>query len=217
MDELRAYINKLRNDFCLQTLDEASVNKDPILQFAKWFKEAVEAKVPDPNAMILSTVSSEGKPTSRVVFLRNFNEDGFSFYTNYNSKKGKDINANPNVCLNFFWPQLERQLRVDGVATMQTTEESDLYFNSRPKESQLGAWASPQSEKVSSRKEIDEKMTKITEKFNGKEISRPPFWGGYTVKPISLEFWQGRPSRLHDRILYTILSDNSWKIERLAP
>ena len=217
MDELRAYINKLRNDFSLQTLDEALVNKDPVLQFAKWFKEAVEAKVPDPNTMIVSTVSPEGKPTSRVVSLRNFNKNGFSFYTNYNSKKGKDISANPNVCLNFFWPQLERQLRVDGVATMQTTEESDLYFNSRPKESQLGAWASPQSEKVSSRKEIDEKLAKITEKFNGKEISRPPFWGGYTVKPTSLEFWQGRPSRLHDRILYTILSDNSWKIERLAP
>lgn len=217
MDELRAYINGLRNEFSLQTLDEASVNKDPVLQFAAWFKEAVEAKIPDPNAMVISTVSPEGKPTSRVVLLRNFNEKGFTFYTNYNSKKGKDISVNPNVCLNFFWPQLERQLRVDGAAVMQTTAESDLYFNSRPKESKLGAWASPQSEKVSSRKEIDEKLAEITAKFNEKEISRPPFWGGYTIKPTSVEFWQGRPNRLHDRILYTLLNDDSWKIERLAP
>ena len=217
MDELRAYINGLRNDFSLQTLDETLVNKDPVLQFAAWFKEAVEAKIPDPNAMVISTVSLEGKPTSRVVLLRNFNEKGFTFYTNYNSKKGKDISANPNVCLNFFWPQLERQLRVDGTAVMQTAAESDLYFNSRPKESKLGAWASPQSEKVSSRKEIDEKLAEITAKFNEKEISRPPFWGGYTIKPTSVEFWQGRPNRLHDRILYTLLNDDSWKIERLAP
>lgn len=217
MDELKAYLNKLRTDFSLKTLDEKLVKEDPLLQFGQWLMEAVESQVPDPNAMMLSTVSPDGSPTARIVLLRNFNEQGFVFYTNYNSKKGKDIEANPKVCLSFFWPQLERQIRIDGTAFMQSPEESDTYFKSRPPESQLGAWASPQSEKVSSRKEIDDRLAEVSVKLQGKEITRPPFWGGYTVKASSFEFWQGRVSRLHDRILYTNVKNDTWKIERLAP
>lgn len=217
MEDLRDYINKLRHDFSMQVLDESLMEKNPIKQFEKWFKEAVDAQVPEPNAMTVSTVSAEGFPSGRVALLRNFNEAGFVFYTNYASRKGRELELNPQVSLNFFWPQLERQVKIQGIAEKQSPEESDLYFNSRPRSSKIGAWTSPQSEVVESRKTLDDLYKEVEKKFEGKEIPRPEFWGGYIVKPTNIEFWQGRPSRLHDRIRYTFLPGGTYKMERLAP
>lgn len=216
MKDLRLYINSLRHDFAKQTLDEADVITDPILQFEKWFKEAVDTHVNEPNAMTVSTATKEGKPSSRILLLRNFNEEGFVFYTNYTSRKGIEIMNNPNCSLLFFWPELERQVRIEGLLQKQTDAESDLYFQTRPRGSKLGAWASEQSKIITSRDVLDQEYEKISVKYPGENIPRPPFWGGFVLKPVSIEFWQGRPSRLHDRILYTRENSN-WKIERLAP
>lgn len=216
MDDLRNYINTLRHDFSKQTLDEKDADKNPIDQFSKWFKEAVDSNVNEPNAMCLSTVSSEGKPSSRILLLRNFNENGFVFYTNYTSRKGEEISTNQNVALLFFWPELERQVRIEGKLSKQSSQESDLYFNSRPRTSKLGAWTSAQSKVIESRKVLDEEYKKLSEKYPGENVPRPDYWGGYILEPETLEFWQGRPSRLHDRILYT-QDSKGWKIERLAP
>lgn len=216
MEDLRKYINNLRYDFAKQQLDEKDVNADPILQFEKWFKEAIEAKVNEPNAMTLATATKEGKPSARVILLRNFNEEGFVFYTNYTSRKGLEIMENPNAALLFFWPELERQVRIEGVLKKQTLEESDSYFNTRPRGSKLGAWTSAQSKVIASRKLLDEEYEKLSKKYPDEDVPRPSYWGGYILKPTHIEFWQGRPSRLHDRILFT-LEKNNWKIERLAP
>ena len=216
MEDLRLYINTLRHDFAKQTLDKKDVNANPILQFEKWFKEAVEAKVNEPNAMTVATATADGKPSARILLLRNFDENGFVFYTNYTSRKGGEILKNPYASLLFFWPELERQVRIEGEMTKQSAEESDKYFNSRPRESKLGAWTSEQSRVVASRKDLDEEYEKISQKYPGENIPRPIYWGGYILNPTSIEFWQGRPSRLHDRLLYTKEKD-SWKIERLAP
>ncbi len=215
MEDLRVYINNLRHDFAKQTLDEKDVNPDAVLQFEKWFKEAVEAKVNEPNAMTVATADSDGKPSARILLLRNFSPNGFVFYTNYTSRKGKEIMENPNAALLFFWPELERQVRIEGVLKKQSNEESDLYFNSRPRESKLGAWTSSQSKVIESRKVLDEEYKKIAEKYPN-DVPRPEHWGGYVLEPLNIEFWQGRPSRLHDRLLYS-KEKNSWKIERLAP
>jgi pyridoxamine 5'-phosphate oxidase len=215
MDDLRTYINKLRHDFVKHSLGKKDVNPDAILQFEKWFKEAVEAKVNEPNAMTLATSGSGGRPSARIVLLRNFNEEGFVFYTNYNSRKGTEIVKNPHAALVFFWPELERQVRIEGVLSKQSMEESDLYFKNRPRESKLGAWTSSQSKVIRNREALDEEYKKVSEKYPG-EVPRPPYWGGYLLRPVSIEFWQGRPSRLHDRLLYT-KEKNAWKIERLAP
>jgi pyridoxamine 5'-phosphate oxidase len=215
MDDLRSYINNLRHDFAKHSLDKKDVNADAILQFEKWFKEAVDAKVNEPNAMTLATADMEGRPSARIVLLRNFNKDGFVFYTNYNSRKGTEIVKNPHAALLFFWPELERQVRIEGVLSKQSMQESDAYFSSRPRESKLGAWTSSQSKVIRSRETLDEEYKKISEKYPA-EVPRPPYWGGYILKATSIEFWQGRPSRLHDRLLYT-LEGNAWKIERLAP
>lgn len=223
MEDLRLYINTLRHDFTKQTLDEKEIDKNPIMQFEKWFKEAVEAKVNEPNAMTVSTASKDGKPSSRIVLLRNFNDSGFVFYTNYKSRKGEEISDNPHAALLFFWPELERQVRIEGTLLKQSSEESDLYFNARPRTSKLGAWTSAQSKVIESRKVLDEEYEKLSKKYSGENIPRPAHWGGYILKPNSIEFWQGRPSRLHDRILYLLNNSNfanrqaDWKIERLAP
>lgn len=216
MDNLKDYINSLRHDFSKQTLHENEVNKEPVLQFEKWFREAVETKVNEPNAMALSTVSADHKPSTRIVLLRNFDENGFVFYTNYTSRKGEEIRQNNNAALLFFWPELERQVRIEGMLARQTAEESDLYFNARPRESKLGAWTSEQSKIIASRKVLDDTFDALSKKYPGDNIPRPPYWGGYVLQPVAMEFWQGRPGRLHDRIFYS-KEGNQWKIERLAP
>jgi pyridoxamine 5'-phosphate oxidase len=197
-------------------LDEKDVNANPFLQFAKWFEEAVGAQVIDPNAMTVCSATKEGKPSARIVLLRNFSESGFVYYTNYNSRKGTEIEKNPNCALLFFWPELERQIRIEGIVKKQTFEESDLYFNSRPRESKISAWTSEQSKVIANREALNEKYEILNKKYPDENVPRPPYWGGYVLKPISIEFWQGRPNRLHDRILYT-LENNNWKIERLSP
>ncbi len=217
MEDLRLYINTLRHDFSKQTLDEKDVNSNPILQFEKWFKEAVDAKVNEPNAMTLSTATKEGKPSARILLLRNFNESGFVFYTNYTSRKGIEIENNPQAALLLFWPELERQIRIEGILEKQSPKDSDIYFNTRPRESKLGAWSSAQSSKIESRKVLDENYKNYSEKFPNENVPRPDFWGGYNLKPNTIEFWQGRPSRMHDRILYSKNKNGSWIIERLAP
>ena len=206
-----------RSDFSKQTLDESEVNANPIIQFESWFKEAVEAQVLSPNAMVVSSASKDAVPTARVLLLRNFDEKGFVFYTNHNSKKGNQIDHNPHVALTFFWPELERQIRIEGTVDKQTDEESDEYFVVRPEGSKLGAWASQQSSVVESRAVMDAKFKEMQNNFRGKEIPRPAFWGGYLVKPTMFEFWQGRPNRFHDRIAYVQDENRSWKIERLSP
>ena len=216
MEDLRLYINTLRHDFSSQTLDEKDVNADPIMQFEKWFKEAVDSKVHEPNAMTVCTATKEGKPSARILLLRNFNESGFVFYTNYTSRKGTEIMENPNCALLFFWPELERQVRIEGVLTKQTSDESDIYFNTRPRTSKLGAWTSAQSKVIDNRKVLDEEYDLLSKKYPDETVPRPPHWGGYIVKPSTIEFWQGRPSRLHDRILF-VQENNKWKIQRLAP
>lgn len=216
MENLNKHIYTLRKDFSLEELHESIVEKDPILQFSKWFKEAMEAEVPEANAMILSTAGTDGRPSSRVLLLRSFNEKGFVFYTNYYSRKGKEIMENPWASMLFFWPSLERQIRIEGKLEQQSSEESEIYFNSRPRESKLGAWVSEQSKEIKDRKEIEVKLEEISGKYPTDNVPRPPYWGGYVFKHHNIEFWQGRPSRLHDRILYTS-GDENWKIVRLAP
>ncbi len=188
----------------------------PLKQFSAWFKEAQNAQVLEPNAMTLSTVSPLGRPSSRIVLLKGISESRLKFYTNYKSQKAKDLEKNPWVSINFFWPELERQVRIEGKVEKTTAEESDEYFNSRPEGSKLGAWASPQSEIIDNREIMEESHRTLELEFKGKSIPRPPHWGGYNVIPERVEFWQGRASRLHDRFVY-LLVDGKWKIERLAP
>lgn len=216
MEDLRNYLNSIRHDFAKETLDEHDVIENPFFQFAKWFEEAVAAQVIDPNAMSLCSATKEGKPSARIVLLRNFSEIGFVYYSNYNSRKGSEIEENPNCALLFFWPELERQIRIEGVVQKQSSEESDLYFNSRPRESKLGAWTSEQSKKIINREVLNKEFEKISLQYPDENVPRPPHWGGYLLKPSTIEFWQGRPNRLHDRILYS-MENNNWKIERLAP
>lgn len=218
MDNLREHIYKLRKDFAFQELTKSSVHENPIVQFEKWFNEAVQSQIPEVNAFDLATVSEKGVPSLRIMLLRDFTADGFSFFTNYNSRKGRDMMANPNVCMNFFWIEMGRQIRIQGKVERLKAEDSDLYFSTRPRESQIGAWASAQSEVVQNRDQLDQLVKEMATKFEGKDaIPRPPHWGGYLVKHEAIEFWQGRPSRLHDRVRYSRMDDNSWKIERLSP
>jgi pyridoxamine 5'-phosphate oxidase len=217
MEDHKEYINKLRYDFSVGELDESSVDKSPIIQFERWFRDAVHQKVPDANAMVLSTASKEGRPSARVLYLRNFDENGFIFYTNYRSRKGSELEENPYAAMTFFWQPLEKQVRIEGRIEKQNEAESDVYFKLRPKGSKLGAWVSPQSIVIPGRNFLDEKLNEVNNKFPKDYVPRPPFWGGYVLKPTSIEFWQGRPSRLHDRLLYTLQGKDSWKIERLAP
>jgi pyridoxamine 5'-phosphate oxidase len=217
MSEVSQHISQLRDDFIKGELTEASVEKTPDLQFEKWMKEAIDAKVVELQACNLSTVSDDCKPSSRILYLRDFKNNEFSFYTNYNSRKSIQINKNPHVCFTLFWPELERQIRVEGVILKKTDSNvSDDYFNSRPTESKIGAWSSPQSSVIKNRDVLDNAIELNTEKYKDKEVPRPDFWGGFVIQANYYEFWQGRRSRLHDRIIYTFDS-NIWKIERLAP
>jgi pyridoxamine 5'-phosphate oxidase len=209
-------IADIRKDYQLKSLAESEVAKNPFDQFSIWWEEAVQSAIVEVNAMALSTVSPEGRPSSRIVLLKGYSDEGFVFFTNYTSDKGKQIEHNQHVSLLFFWKELERQVRIEGVASQVAAEESDAYFDSRPVGSRLGAWASPQSQKIADREILDKELEKITAQFSEQQIPRPPHWGGYRVKPTRIEFWQGRSSRLHDRILYELVDEN-WQISRLAP
>lgn len=207
----------IRTDYSKSKLDLQSVDKDPLIQFEKWFKQALEAKALEPNAMNLATLSEKGTPSSRIVLLKGIEKSQFVFYTNYQSQKGRELELNPACALNFFWPELERQIRIEGVVNRVSAESSDEYFQSRPRESQVGAWASPQSTMIDNREILEQRAKRIEAKYKGLEVlPRPKQWGGFGVTPLEIEFWQGRPSRLHDRIVYTKV-DNKWNINRLAP
>lgn len=219
IEEVSNYLNQIRNDFAKESLSEGDVKANPIEQYANWFEQAVGAQVLDPKAVVLSTVDADGRPASRVVYIRGLEEDGFLFYTNYNSEKGQDIALNPHVSINIFWPELERQIRIEGKAEKVEESVSDAYFNARPRNSQIGAWASAQSEQINSREELENLVKFYKEKFKEcEQVPRPPHWGGYKVTPMYFEFWQGRPSRLHDRLVYEKEeTGKEWKMKRLAP
>lgn len=198
-------------------LMEEHISKDPFDQFKTWFDELEEAKTSsEVNAMNVSSIDLDGFPKNRIVLLKEFNEEGFIFYTNFGSEKAKSLLVNPHTCLSFFWPELERQVIIKGFAKKGSEEKANIYFNSRPRESQLGAWASHQSSEIASREVLEKTLRELTLEFEGKPVPKPEFWGGFLVEPISFEFWQGRPNRLHDRILYTKESNN-WIFKRLAP
>jgi pyridoxamine 5'-phosphate oxidase len=214
---MKEFLSKLRKDYGKMGLDEKDLNPDPLKQFEKWITEAANAGVVEPDAFTLSTVAAQGIPSSRIVLLRNFDHRGFTFYTNYESQKGRELEHNPYVAMNFFWPDLERQIRICGRAGKIPVLESMDYFRSRPRASQIGAWASEQSRELISREMLENRIAEIEKKFQGRDVEKPPHWGGFLVKPESIEFWQGRPSRLHDRFLYTAAGNGNWEIKRLNP
>jgi pyridoxamine 5'-phosphate oxidase len=207
----------LREDYVSRGLRRAELDPDPIKQFAKWFGEAAAGDIRDVNAMNLATVNSDGVPCSRIVLLKEVSERGFVFYTNYTSAKAREMEHNPRVALNFFWVQLSRQIRISGAVEKTTREESEEYFHSRPVGSQLGAWTSQQSEVIPSRDVLEARLAEVKARFGDGVIPLPPNWGGYRVVPETIEFWQGRTNRLHDRFRYARQRDRSWKIERLSP
>lgn len=216
MEDLKKHITQLREDFTKGSLNESDAAKNPFIQFETWLQQAVMAEVPEVQAMNLATVSEAGKPSSRIVYLREFENNCFWFYTNYNSRKAKEILTSPLVAMTFFWPELERQVRIEGVVKKASVAESDAYFKARPFESQLGAWASNQSDTITSRDELEKKIEDLKKQYTPENIPRPDFWGGFVVEANYYEFWQGRKSRLHDRISYH-LTTNNWVISRLSP
>lgn len=209
-------LQNLRQDYSAATLAEEDIERDPFQQFGKWFDDAVNAQLYEPNVMTLATADRFGKPSARIVLLKEFDQNGFVFYTNYDSKKGQDLLENPQAALVFFWPELQRQVRIEGLVSKVDAATSDAYFHSRPIGSQIGATASAQSRKLADRKLLEDKVIELTESFAGKEIPRPAHWGGYLIEVTHMEFWQGRSSRLHDRLTYDLM-DGSWIINRLAP
>jgi pyridoxamine 5'-phosphate oxidase len=212
----RPALSELRKEYTQHALDESSVPADPLAFFGQWLDEALAAQVNEPTAMHLSTVDTDGFPSGRIVLLKALDSRGFSFFTNRSSRKGRAIAHNARVALTFFWPELERQVRILGQAQQLSDDESDNYFASRPRASQLGAWASMQSEAIESRAKMEARFAEAAAKFEGKDVPRPPYWGGYVVSPISIEFWQGRRSRMHDRIEF-VRDAKSWKRVRLSP
>ena len=209
-------IKNLRLNYKKSTIDFKNLAKNPIQYFMNWFEDALKVNKQEANACVLSSVSSDNCPSSRVVLLKGVTENGFTFFTNYKSSKAKDIDANPNVALNFYWPELERQVRIAGIAKKIMINDSDTYFKSRPRESQMGAWLSDQSKVIGLDYNFMDTLNSLESKFKDKEVERPIHWGGYCIEPIKVEFWQGRPSRLHDRLEYKI-EDGKWIYKRLAP
>lgn len=207
----------LRKEYTFQGLSETEVHPNPFEQFKTWFNQALAAQLPEPNAMTIATATTDGKPYARIVLLKDYDERGFVFYTNYESHKGQQLVQNPWGAIAFWWAELERQVRIQGRVEKVSEVESDEYFQSRPKGSQLGAWASNQSQVIDSREVLERRLEQLKEEYENKQVPRPPHWGGFRVIPDEIEFWQGRPSRLHDRLLYRRSEDGSWKIQRLAP
>lgn len=210
-------IENLRKEYSSESLSEKDVAKDPVKQFGRWFKEAMDANIMEPNAMTLATTSIDRKPSARIVLMKGYEERGFLFYSNYLSAKGKEMAKNPVVALVFFWPELARQVRIEGTVEKLTKEESEKYFKTRPKASQIGAVVSPQSQVVEGRDLLEKSWKENETRYENRDIPKPAYWGGYVVKPQVVEFWQGRESRLHDRIVYKKADKQSWKIVRLAP
>jgi pyridoxamine 5'-phosphate oxidase len=210
-------IADIRKSYSQKKLMESKANPDPLKQFTTWWKQALKSKLEEVNAMTLATASSDGVPAARIVLLKDFGKSGFTFFTNYNSGKGRQLSENPKACLVFFWKELERQIRITGIVEKISEEDSTTYFNSRPFDSQIGSRVSPQSQVIESREWLDNKFKQLKKDTASKSIQRPANWGGYLVKPQMIEFWQGRPGRLHDRLLYTLQDKGHWKMERLAP
>lgn len=209
-------IDKIRKEYTLHALEDSNIDSDPIRFFGNWLVNAIESNVTEPTAMAVSTIGTDGYPQSRIVLLKSFSTEGFSFFTNYLSQKGRSLEKNNRASLLFFWPELQRQVRITGNVSKVSQNISEEYFSTRPRGSQIGAWASEQSEVVPSREFLESKFRDFEKSFEGKEVPIPQTWGGYIVKPLRIEFWQGRESRLHDRIVYN-LSEIGWKISRLAP
>jgi pyridoxamine 5'-phosphate oxidase len=209
-------IAHIRKDYKLQSLNEEDAGS-PFELFDKWWKEALTAQIEEVNAMTLATASADAVPSARIVLLKGYDQKGFVFFTNYNSFKGQQLEENPRAALVFFWKELERQVRITGLVSKTSDEESEQYYHSRPEGSRLGAWASPQSQVIESRQWLEDNEKQFRNKFEGQSVPRPPHWGGYRVKPVNFEFWQGRSSRLHDRLQFGLLSDGVWQLERLAP
>jgi pyridoxamine 5'-phosphate oxidase len=217
-DEHRLSLANLRENYTRGGLDERAVDPNPIVQFESWFQQALAADLPEPNAMTLATATRDGKPSARIVLLKEVSESGFVFYTNYMSRKGRDLEANPWAALIFYWADLERQVRIEGDVARLPRSQSESYFQSRPKGSRLGAWVSRQSRPVESRAQLEIRLKDLEARyFNSDFVPAPEFWGGYLVQPIVIEFWQGRPNRLHDRIEYRRKGESDWQIQRLAP
>ena len=210
-------IADIRTDYMMADLVEADASENAVEQFAKWWKQAESSQIEEINAMTLCTVGADLVPQGRIVLLKGFSEKGFEFYTNYDSNKGKELLAFPKASLVFFWKELQRQVRITGSVEKLSIEESTAYYHSRPRGSQLGAWASAQSVVIENRAVLTDKLADLQNRFASSEVPKPAYWGGYKVVPATIEFWQGRPSRLHDRLLYTLSDNNNWKIERLSP
>ena len=209
-------IADLRKDYVRESLDEKDVARDPIVQFARWFQEALNSGFTEPNAMTLATADAQGHPSARILLLKGYDARGFVFFTNYESRKGRELEENPYASLLFHWVELERQVRIEGRVEKVAPEESEEYYRSRPLGSRVGAWASPQSRVLADRASLERRLGELTQQL-GEDPPRPPHWGGYRLVPECLEFWQGRPSRLHDRVRYALVSAGNWRIERLAP
>lgn len=216
MKDLKQTLSATRTDYDSGTLTEENLIRNPFEQFKSWMNLAIQHNVPEINAMTLSTVNSEGRPVSRVVLLKDLEEKGFVFFTNYESRKGHELIATPYAALNFFWPALQKQVRIEGTVEKIAASASEAYFKSRPRESQIGAWTSSQSKIIESRLILEQKFQELTNQFEGKEIPKPEYWGGFCVIPYRMEFWQGRPGRLHDRFQFELINNN-WKIDRLSP
>lgn len=207
----------LRREYTRYGLRESDVLETPVAQFRVWFEQVLAADLLEPNAMTLATAEPSGIPSARIVLLKGFDERGFVFFTNYSSAKGQQLETNPRAALVFFWPELERQVRIGGDVEKTSREESETYFRSRPRESQIGAHVSRQGQIISGREELEARRQELDQRFEGKEVPLPSYWGGYRLRPVSVEFWQGRPSRLHDRLRYTLQPKGGWKLERLCP